>query len=119
MLLLHGDFAVRTGQEGFALLLNAIQELPKTACATNMAPTASARLTIARLLLNQEDCVPGMAAAVPKCATLRAARRVLKHVVVALGMVRMGGARLVDAPPWQHEDSSIAPHTAKKKKPSD
>ena len=103
---------MRTGQEGFARLLGAIQVLSKTACALSMVRTASARLTIARLLLNQEDCVPGMVAAARKCATSRAARVVLTLVAVALGMVRMGGATLTDAPPLQYKDPSIALHTA-------
>ena len=83
------------------------------ACAKGMAPTASARLTIARLLLVQEECVPDMAVAAcaRRCATLKAARLLLMPVAVVLGMVRMGGARLIDAPPRQHKDSSIAPHT--------
>ena len=81
------------------------------AYALSMVPTASARLTIARVLLDQEDCVPGMAVAGRKCAALRAARLLLKHVVVVLGMVRMDGARMMGAPPRQHEGSSIASHT--------
>ena len=112
MALLHGGSAVRMGQEGFALLMGAIQVLSKIGCARSMAPTASARLTIALLLLNQEDCVAGMAVAARRCATLRAARLVPKHVVVALDMVPKGGATLMDAPPRQHKGSSIAPHTA-------
>ena len=95
-----------------ARLLGAIQVLSKTACALSMAPKRSARLTIALLLLNQEDCVAGMAVAARRCATLRAARLVPKHVVVALDMVPKGGATLMDAPPRQHKGSSIAPHTA-------
>ena len=82
------------------------------ACAASMAPKRSARLMIARLLLNHEDCVSGMAAATRKCAILRAARLVFKHMAVALGMVRMAGARLRDALPQQRKGSSIASHTA-------
>ena len=54
----------------------------------------------------------GMAVAAQKCATLRAARLLLNHVAVVLGMVHMGGARLMDAPPRQHKGSSTASHTA-------
>ena len=135
MVLLHVGSAMRMGQEGFARLLDAIQALSKMGCAESMTPTASARLTIARLLpskmacaismaskksahltiarllLYQEDCATDMVAA-RKCATLRAARLVLLHAAVALGMARMGGARLMNAPPRQHKGSSIAPHTA-------
>ena len=109
MVLLYVGSAMRTEQEGFARLLGAIQVLSKMASAANTGRTASAPLTIARLLQTQEDCVPGMAA--PKCATLRAARRLLSHVAVALGMVRMDGASLMDAPPVQEKDSSIAANT--------
>ena len=92
--------------------MGAIQVLSKTACAISMVRRASARLTIAGLLLTQEDCVSDMVAAARKFATLRAARRVLKRVGVAKGMVRMGGASLVDAPPLHDKGSSIASHTA-------
>ena len=100
--MVHGDFARRMG---------AIQALSKTACARSMVPKRSARLTIARLLPTQEDCVSDMAVATRKCATLRAARLLLKHVAVVLGMVPLGGARLTDAPPRQHKVSSIVSHT--------
>ena len=111
MVLLHVGFAMRTGQEGFARLLGAIQVLSKTACVQSMAPMGSARLTIARLLLLQEDFVSGMAVAASKCATLRAARLVPKHVAVASGTVRMAGARWMNAPPRHDKGSSIASHT--------
>ena len=111
MLLLHGGFAKRTGHEDFARLLGAIQALSKMACAKSTAPTASARLTIARRMLKHEDCVADMAVAIPKCATLRVARLLLVPVAVAEGMVRMDGARSMDAPPQQHQGSSIASHT--------
>ena len=81
------------------------------ACAESMVPKRSACLTIARLLLEQEDCVAGMAVAARKCATLKAAGLLLKLAAVAEGMVRMDGARLMDASPWQHKGSSIASHT--------
>ena len=71
-----------------------------------MAPTASARLTIAKRMLNQEDCVPGMAVTGRKCAKSRAARQLLEHAAVALGMVLTAGARMRNAPPRQHEDLS-------------
>ena len=103
---------MRTGHGDFARLMGAIQALSKMGCAKSMAPKRSARLTIARLLLDREDCVADMAAAAPNCATLRAARLLLMHAAVAVGMVRMGGARLMDARPRQHKDSSIASHTA-------
>ena len=90
MVLLHGGFALRTGHEGFALLMGAIQVLSKMGCAKSTVPTASARLTIARLLLKHEDCVAGMPVATQKCATLRAARRLLLHAAVAGSMVRTG-----------------------------
>ena len=112
MVLLHVVSAVRMGPEGFARLLGAIQALSKMGCAKSMVPKRSARLTIARLLLTDEDCVAGMVVAAPTCARLRAARRLLLHAAVAVGMVRMGGARLMDAPPQQEKGSSIAPHTA-------
>ena len=95
-----------------ARLLGAAKVLGKMACASSMAPMGSARLTIARLLLNQEDCVQGMAVAARKCATLRVAILLLEHAAGAIGMVRMAGARSMDAPPRQHMDSSIASHTA-------
>ena len=103
---------MRTGQEGFARLLGAIQALSKMGCAASTAPKRSARLKIARRMLTQEDCVPGMVAATRKCATLRAARLLLVPVAVAVGMVRMGGARLMGAPPRQDKGSSIASLTA-------
>jgi len=112
MVLLHGGFARSTGQEGSVHLLGAIQALSKMGCAKSMAPKRSARLTIARLLLNQEDCVSDTAVATRKCATLRAARLVLKCVAVVAGMVLTAGARLMGAPPRQHKGSSIATHTA-------
>ena len=63
-------------------------------------------------MLKHEDCVADMAAAAPNCATLRAARLLLLHVAVAVGMVPMGGARVMDAPPLHDKGSSIALHTA-------
>ena len=103
---------MRTVHGDSARLLGAIQALGKMACARSMAPMGSARLTIARLPLIQEDCVADMAVAAKKCARLRTARRLLMPVAVAEGTVRMAGARLMDAPPRQHKDSSIASHTA-------
>jgi hypothetical protein len=50
MVLLYGGSAVRTGQEGFARRLDAMQALSKMGCAKSMAPKRSARLTIAQLL---------------------------------------------------------------------
>ena len=88
--------------------MGAIQVQSKMVFALSMAPMGSARLPIARLLPIQEDSVPDMAVARPKCATLTAARRLLKHAVVALGMVHMGGARVMDAPPRHYKGSSIA-----------
>jgi len=111
MVLLHEGFAKRMGHGDFARLLGAIQVLGKMVCALSMAPMGSARLTIAKRMLEHEDCVAGMAVAARKCATLKAARLLRVHAAVALGMVPMAGARLMDAPPLQHEGSSIASHT--------
>eukprot|EP00729_Bicosta_minor_P020299 gene20299-biopygen18264 len=52
-----------------------------------------------------------MAAARPNCARLRAATASVLHAAVALGMVRMDGAKLMVAPPVQSVDSSNAPNT--------
>ena len=51
MVLLHGGSVERTVHMAFARQMGAIQALSKKACALSMVPTASARLTIARLLL--------------------------------------------------------------------
>ena len=110
MELLHVGSAMHTGLEGFARLIGVIHVLSKMGCAKSMVPTASARLKIAKRMLAQEDCATVMAAR--KCATLRVARRLLLHGAVAVGMVRMAGARLMDALHQQEQGSSTASHTA-------
>ena len=112
MVLLHGGFASSTVHRGSARLLGAVKVLGKMASAASIVPSASARLLIARLLPNQEDCVSGMGAAARKCATLKAARLVLLHAAVASGMVHMAGVRLMGAPLRHDKGSSTASHTA-------